>query len=336
MDAEQKFELITKGTSEITNVDKLRGILSERDLKLYWGTATTGMPHIAYFNPILKLKDFQEAGCEVKILLADVHAFLDNQKAPIEKVEIRTVLYEKLIKAMLKRVGVEKPIEFVRGSSFQTSPKYTLDLYKLATLTTVRNATHANSEVVKKVDNPLVSSMIYPLMQALDEEYLSVDAQFGGLDQRKIFMFAKKFLPKIGYKERIHLMNPMQGGLNQGKMSSSDENSKISLLESEKTLRKKINKSFCEEKNLDCGLLVLLKNIVFPLFHILGEKISCKKSNTPFIYSNYEDLEAQFETGEIHPADLKEAVYEAVNFILKPIRDEFKDSEDLVTQSYGK
>ena len=30
------------------------------------------------------------------------------------------------------------------------------------------------------------------MSQALDEEYLKVDAQFGGVDQRKIFMFAEK------------------------------------------------------------------------------------------------------------------------------------------------
>lgn len=29
-------------------------------------------------------------------------------------------------------------------------------------------------------------------LQALDEHYLDVDAQFGGVDQRKIFMFAEK------------------------------------------------------------------------------------------------------------------------------------------------
>ena len=28
--------------------------------------------------------------------------------------------------------------------------------------------------------------------QALDEEYLKVDAQFGGVDQRKIFTYAEK------------------------------------------------------------------------------------------------------------------------------------------------
>ena len=60
-------------------------------------------------------------------------------------------------------------------------------------------------------------------IQALDEEYLGVDAQFGGVDQRKIFMFADKYLPMLGYKKRIHFMNPMIPGLTGDKMSSSEE-----------------------------------------------------------------------------------------------------------------
>ena len=54
-----------------------------------------------------------------------------------------------------------------------------------------------------------VTGMLYPGLQAIDEEYLKVDAQFGGVDQRKIFTFAEKYLPKLGYKQRSHLMNPM-------------------------------------------------------------------------------------------------------------------------------
>ena len=46
-------------------------------------------------------------------------------------------------------------------------------------------------------------------LQALDEEYLKCDAQFGGVDQRKIFTFSEKYLPQLGYAKRIHLMNPM-------------------------------------------------------------------------------------------------------------------------------
>lgn len=51
--------------------------------------------------------------------------------------------------------------------------------------------------------------VFFPGLQALDEEYLKVDAQFGGVDQRKIFTMSEKYLPQLGYAKRIHLMNPM-------------------------------------------------------------------------------------------------------------------------------
>ena len=50
-----------------------------------------------------------------------------------------------------------------------------------------------------------LSGLLYPLLQALDEQYLDVDIQFGGVDQRKIFTYAEETLPKIGYRKRAHL-----------------------------------------------------------------------------------------------------------------------------------
>ena len=35
---------------------------------MYWGTATTGKPHVAYFVPMSKVADFLRAGCEVNRL----------------------------------------------------------------------------------------------------------------------------------------------------------------------------------------------------------------------------------------------------------------------------
>jgi len=35
---------------------------------------------------MVKIAHFLRAGCEVKVLLADIHAFLDNLKAPLELV----------------------------------------------------------------------------------------------------------------------------------------------------------------------------------------------------------------------------------------------------------
>lgn len=63
--SEQKKELITRNLQEYLGEEKLTAILKERDLKIYWGTATTGKPHVAYFVPMSKIADFLRAGCEV-------------------------------------------------------------------------------------------------------------------------------------------------------------------------------------------------------------------------------------------------------------------------------
>lgn len=87
--------------------------------------------------------------------------------------------------------------------------EYTLDVYRLSSLVTEHDAKKAGAEVVKQVANALLSGLLYPGLQALDEEYLKVDAQFGGVDQRKIFTFSEKYLPMLGYAKRVHFMNPM-------------------------------------------------------------------------------------------------------------------------------
>lgn len=98
---------------------------------------------------------------------------------------------------------------FVKGTDYQLSKEYTLDVYKLTSVVTQHDAKKAGAEVVKQVEYPLLSGLLYPGLQALDEEYLKVDAQFGGVDQRKIFTFSEKYLPQLGYEKRIHFMNPM-------------------------------------------------------------------------------------------------------------------------------
>lgn len=64
---EEKSNLITRNLQEVLGEDNLKNVLKERDLKIYWGTATTGKPHIAYFVPMTKIADFLRAGCEVSV-----------------------------------------------------------------------------------------------------------------------------------------------------------------------------------------------------------------------------------------------------------------------------
>lgn len=326
---EERKYLITRNLQEVLGDDKLNEILKTRELKIYWGTATTGKPHIAYFVPISKIADFLKADCHVTILFADLHAYLDNMKAPWELLALRTRYYEAVIKAMLTSVNV--PIDkltFVKGSDYQLSKEYTLDVYRMSSVITEHDAKKAGAEVVKQVDHPLLSGLLYPTLQALDEEYLKCDAQFGGVDQRKIFTMAEKYLPQLGYAKRIHLMNPMVPGLTGSKMSSSEEDSKIDLLDNPANVKKKLKKAFCEPGNItDNGVLSFTKFVIFSLMKP-EETFKIHRSEEHggiAFYSKYEDLELAFSKQEIHPGDLKASVEQAINKLLAPILEKFKD-----------
>ncbi|XP_013381626.1 tyrosine--tRNA ligase, cytoplasmic-like [Lingula anatina] len=336
---EDKVELISRNLQEILGEDRMRDVLKERNLKVYWGTATTGKPHIAYFVPMSKIADFLKAGCEVTILFADLHAYLDNMKAPWDLLQLRTKYYEAAIKAMLKSIGVPLDnLKFVKGTEYQLSKEYTLDVYKLTSLVTEHDAKKAGAEVVKQVEHPLLSGLLYPGLQGLDEEYLGVDAQFGGVDQRKIFTFTEKYLPQLGYKKRTHLMNPMVPGLTGGKMSSSEEDSKIDLLDSAAQVKKKLKKAFCEPRNVtDNGVLAFVKHVLLPLSHSNEFTIERKPEfGGNVTFTNYEDIEAAFASEELHPGDLKLAVEKYLNKLMDPIRKEFESPEmkALVSKAY--
>lgn len=337
---EEKKYLITRNLQEVLGEDKLNEVLKQRDLKIYWGTATTGRPHVAYFVPMSKIADFLKAGCEVTILFADLHAYLDNMKAPWELLALRTQYYESAIKAMLQSIGVPlDKLKFVRGTEYQLSKEYTLDVYRMSSVITDHDAKKAGAEVVKQVEHPLVSGLLYPGLQALDEEYLKVDAQFGGVDQRKIFTLAEKYLPQLGYAKRIHLMNPMVPGLTGGKMSASEEDSKIDLLDNPANVKKKLKKAFCEPGNItENGILSFTKHVIFPLmkkddtFRILR----APEHGGNVEYNNFEDLETAFAKQDIHPGDLKASVEQEINKLLAPIQEIFKDSklQDLTKKAY--
>ncbi|KAK2715831.1 tyrosine--tRNA ligase, cytoplasmic-like isoform X1 [Artemia franciscana] len=335
-----KKDLITRNLQEVLGEDKLDEVLKKRDLKIYWGTATTGKPHVAYFLPMSKIADFLKAGCEVTILFADLHAYLDNMKAPWELLQLRTKYYEAVIKSMLKALGVSlEKLKFVQGTEYQLSREYTLDVYKLASLVTEHDAKKAGAEVVKQVHHPLLSGLLYPGLQALDEEYLKVDAQFGGVDQRKIFTFSEKYLPALGYAKRIHLMNPMIPGLTGAKMSSSEEDSKIDLIDSASSVKKKLKKTFCEPGNIiDNVLLTFTKYVLFPLMKDNEgfEVLRSAEIGGNVSYRTYEDLETAFASQSLHPADLKSSVERYLNNLLDPIRKDFEEPslKNLVQKAY--
>ena len=338
MKAEEKLALLKRNTQEIIKEEELLDLIrKKKNPVIYLGTAITGRPHIGYFVWVLKMADFIKAGFTVKVLLADIHGALDN--CPWEVLEKRYHYYEAIIPLMFTAVGADlKKVQLVKGSSFQLEKPYILDLLKLTTFTTIHDAKKAGSEVVKFGDNPKLSGLLYPLMQALDEVYLNADVQYGGGDQRKNLMFARENLPKLNYPPREEEMTPMLPGLIGKKMSASDPKSKIDLLDDEKTVQKKIQSAYCEEGNIEeNGVLAFLKNVILTLKKDAGEKFIIErpeKFGGNIEFSTYEEVERAFISKKLHPLDLKIGLAKEINKLLTPLQKNKIKLEKIAQDAY--
>ncbi len=339
MDAEKKFELVKRNTEEIIGEDELRKLLTEKkEPVVYWGTAPTGLPHVGYFLPILKIADFLKAGFKVKILLADLHAALDNTPWPI--LEKRYDYYAKVIPLMIRAIGEDtKNLEFVKGSDFQLKPEYMFDVLRMSSFVSVHDANKAASEVVKMGNNPKLSGVVYPIMQAVDEQYLGVDCQLGGTDQRKIMVLARENLPKLDYHARVEIMNPLVPGLIGEKMSASDEKGKIDLLDDEEIVKNKLKNAECVSGNPDNGVMAFLKYVIMVLKKDNKKRFIVKRDEKyggDLAYRDYGKIEKDFVDKKLHPLDLKIAVAEEINNLLKVFRKEREGLEKLSSLAYKK
>ncbi|OAA68209.1 tyrosyl-tRNA synthetase [Niveomyces insectorum RCEF 264] len=327
---QEKLDLIYENLAEVINPEIIESILDEgRNVKVYWGTATTGRPHCGYFVPAIKIAQLLHAGCDVTILLADIHGFLDNLKAPLELVEYRTEYYQHTIQAMLAAVGVRtEQLRFVKGSSYQKSADYVMDVYRLCAVTSEHDAKKAGAEVVKQSTNAPLSGLLYPILQILDEEHLGVDVQFGGVDQRKLFTAAKEWLPKLGYKQRAHIMNPMIPGLHGGKMSSSEEDSKIDLLDPPDVITRKIRKAEAAPRVVEGnGVLAFIEYVLLPAAELRGARefrVARERDGLPpLVYTDVKQMHEDYRTDVLTPQLLKPAVAEAIVTLTAPLRAAF-------------
>ncbi|KAF2842633.1 tyrosyl-tRNA synthetase [Patellaria atrata CBS 101060] len=337
LEVPEKLALINENLAEILNPELIERVLAEgRNPRIYWGTATTGRPHCGYFVPALKIAQFLAAGCEVVVLLADIHGFLDNLKAPLELVEKRAEFYRYTIASILKAVGVPTELnnlKFILGSSYQKSPEYIMDVYKLSSLVSEHDAKKAGAEIVKQSESAPLSGLLYPILQVLDEQHLDVDAHFGGLDQRKLFTAAKEWLPKIGYKERAHLMNPMVPGLHGGKMSASDPDSKIDLLDPPDLVTKKIRKAVAAPQIVEeNGLLAFIEFVLLPASALSGRRefrVERERDGLePLVYVNIGQMHNDYRNDILTPQLLKPAVAAGLNKLLAPIQEAYQASTE--------
>jgi len=336
-----KLELIKRNTEEIVTEDELKELMKKKkNPVVYWGTAPTGMVHIGYYIPMMKIRAFLKAGFKVKILIADLHAYLDDQKTLWNLLDIRSEYYKLAVKAIIDSLGVDgSKIEFIKGSDFQLNNEYVLDVLRMCGDVSLNRAKKAAAEVVRITEDPKIGSFIYPLMQIADVVALKADVSYSGIDQRKIYMLGRELLPKLGYGKPLCVFTPMLPGLTGGKMGSSEESSKINLLDSNEDITRKIKNAYCVAGELnDNGVMMFLKYVIMPLKEdskkgFLVERD--KKFGGNLNYKNYEEIEKDFVSRRLHPQDLKLSLAKEVNILLDAVKKKFKGKEDLIKKAYG-
>ncbi|USZ73189.1 tyrosine--tRNA ligase [Natronosalvus halobius] len=320
------YDLITRNADEVVTDEEVRELAADpAGKRVYVGYEPSGVLHLGHLLTANKLIDLQDAGMEVVVLLADVHAYL-NGKGTFE--EIRDTAEQ--MRAQFLAYGLdESQTEFVYGSSYQLEEEYVLDLHELELSTTLNRAQRAMAEL-QSGETAKVSHVVYPLMQALDIEYLDLDLAVGGMDQRKVHMLMREELPGLGYEARPCLHTPIVADLTtgEGKMSSS-QGVTISMEDSVDDLEEKVNSAFCPptrdpEGDLENPVLELFEYHVFPRFETVVVERP-EKYGGDLEYGSYEDLASDLESGELHPADAKGTLASYLDELIAPGREKLRE-----------
>jgi len=277
---------------------------------------------------VINVNKLTSAGCRVKIWIADWFAQLNNKMGgDLKKIRVVGEYFQEIWKA----AGMNGDnVEFLWSSEEinARADKYwpiVMDIARRNKLPRITRCVTIMGRTEK--DEMSAAQILYPCMQCADIFFLEADICQLGMDQRKVNMLAREYCDDIKKKNKpIVLSHHMLPGLQQGqeKMSKSDPLSAIFMEDEEAEVNVKIKKAYCPPKIVQGNpCLEYIQYIILPWFDEFtverNEEYGGNKT-----YKNFEDIAAEYESGELHPGDLKKGLTNALNKILQPIRDHFK------------
>ena len=339
MDTETKFAIVkSEPFEEAITEDEMRSLLETKEHPVhYLGLEISGMPHIGHLLFCgKKINDLKKIGARTQILLADWHT-VANRKFGSDWDRIRRAaeFYRKMFNVFCPGT------EILLGSDlYRNNDEYWKELMNAAVRTTMARATRTLIiEGRSQTDSLHVSQYIYPIMQAIDIHALHADIPHAGMDQRRVHVLAKELFKdlKFGTIVPLHhrLMPSMASQLKfkEGeskeekvadmKMSKSKPGSFIPVIATMDEIRKTINGAWCEAKVVEGNpVLLLCKYGLLPIESKLQVERK-KEFGGDVEYATYAELERDFASGKLHPADLKAAVARSLDRILDPVRREF-------------
>ncbi len=342
------MELVLRNVAEpldefVMTLDELRELVKGGGHRTYVGYEPSGPIHVGTLITVRKLRDMIRAGFHSIALMADIHAIL-NLKGPQDLIKEVSVTYWKTV---FHELG-SRDIEIKLGTDFELSEDYVMDLLTLSQRVTARRAWRSMTMVAREQEDPFVSQMIYPLMQALDILYLKVRVAIGGTDQRKIHALTREVFSsdvplRIEKYVPTALHTPLLPGLTGGKMSSSIPKSHVAVHDPPEVIREKVMNAYCppgiedqydEEGKLKNPVLAIAKYFMLPETGRIVLRRSRAFGGGEVEVTSYEQLEEMYRRGEVHPMDLKTAVADYLIEEFSKVREVFESDKDLIEPLY--
>ncbi|KAG8374930.1 hypothetical protein BUALT_Bualt10G0046800 [Buddleja alternifolia] len=326
MSVKERLDIIRSIGEECIQEDELERLLANKPHPVcYDGFEPSGRMHIAQgVMKAINVNKLTSAGCKVKIWIADWFAQLNNKMG-----------------GDLKKIRVE----FLWSSEEINSRahEYWPLVMDIARRNTLRRISRCCQIMGRSEQDELSAAQIfYPCMQCADIFFLKADICQLGMDQRKVNVLAREYCDDIKRKNKpIILSHHMLPGLQEGqeKMSKSDPSSAIYMEDEETDVNLKIKKTFCPPKVVENNpCLEYINYIILPWFNEFtverkpengGDNRHVHKNHVLFFsfrtFKSFKDLADDYESGDLHPGDLKPALAKAINRILQPVRDHFNN-----------
>ncbi len=233
MEIKQQLEILTRGVSDLISAqeleDKLKKSQSEdRPLRVKLGLDPTAPDiHLGHTVVLRKLKQFQDLGHEVYLIIGD---FTGRIGDPTGKSETRKQLTEKEVIANAKtyqeqfaKVLDEEKTKLVFNGSWLGELNFA-DVIELSSKYTVARMLEREdfSSRFKNEKAISIHEFFYPLMQGYDSVAIKADVELGGTDQRFNLLVGRDLQREYGQEPQVVVMMPILEGLDGvNKMSKS-------------------------------------------------------------------------------------------------------------------
>lgn len=234
-DKQKINELLTRGVENIypTPTFLEKELKSERQLKVYTGyDPTAATLHIGHGITLMKLRQFQDLGHQVIMLIGDFTGMIGDpsdklaarQQLTHEKVMENCREYKKQAAAILDFNG-KNPVQLAYNSTWlgEMKLKEVLDLTALFTVQQME-ARDMFQQRIKEGKPIFIHEFLYPLMQAYDSVVMNVDGEVGGNDQTFNMLVGRDLLKIMKNKEKFVLTMKLLADPTGKKMGKSEGN----------------------------------------------------------------------------------------------------------------